>query len=132
MPIDILFDGGKKVNAVIDGFTVKTDQLVRSGGDNSAPTPFNLFLASIGTCAGIYIKGFCDQRGIPGDGITISMDYVYDQIQKLITKFIIRIHVPADFPEQYDAALVKSAALCAVKRHLNPAIENDITVVRAV
>ena len=130
MPIDIYFDGNKKVNAVIDGFTVKTDQPVRSGGDNSAPTPFSLFVASVGTCAGVYVKGFCDQRGIPTDDVRISLDYVYDQLQKLITKFIIKIHVPTDFPEQYDAAVIKSAALCAVKRHLNPSIENDITIVR--
>jgi ribosomal protein S12 methylthiotransferase accessory factor len=130
MPIEIYFDGDKQVNAVIDGFTVKTDQPVRAGGKNSAPTPFNLFIASVGTCAGIYVKGFCDQRGIPADNVTLTLDYIYDQLQKLITKFIIRIHVPADFPSQYDAALIKSAALCAVKRHLNPSIENDITVVR--
>jgi putative redox protein len=130
MAIDIYFDGNKKVNADIDGFTVKTDQPARAGGDNSAPTPFNLFLASLGTCAGIYIKGFCDQRGIASAEIRITMDYTYDQVQKTIAKFIMNVHVPADFPEQYEAAVIKSAALCAVKRHLNPNIENEITIVR--
>jgi putative redox protein len=130
MAIDIYFDGNKKVNAVIDGFTVTTDQPVQSGGDNSAPTPFSLFLASLGTCAGIYIKGFCDQRGIDSTDIRIEMDYNYDPIRKLIVKFIMRIHVPADFPVQYEAAVIKSASLCAVKRHLNPVIENDVTIVR--
>jgi putative redox protein len=130
MAIDIYFNGNKKVNAVIDGFTVTTDQPVQAGGDNSAPTPFNMFLASLGTCAGIYIKGFCDQRGIDSKDIRIVMDYNYDPIQKMIVKFIMRVHVPADFPEQYEAAVIKSAALCAVKRHLNPIIENEITIVR--
>jgi ribosomal protein S12 methylthiotransferase accessory factor len=130
MAIDIIFDGGKKVNAVIDGFTVKTDQALHSGGENSAPTPFSLFIASLGTCAGIYIKSFCDQRGIDTDGVHITLDYVYDQAQKIIVKFILIINVPADFPSQYDSALIKSASLCTVKRHLNPAIENEITIVR--
>jgi ribosomal protein S12 methylthiotransferase accessory factor len=132
MAIDIYFNGNKKVNAVIDGFTVSTDQPVQAGGDNSAPTPFNMFLASLGTCAGIYIKGFCDQRGIDSKDIRIVMDYNYDPIRKMIVKFIMRIHVPTDFPEQYEAAVVKSAALCAVKRHLNPVIENEITIVRPI
>jgi putative redox protein len=131
MAIDIYFDGNKKVNALINGFTVKTDQTLQSGGDNSAPEPFSLFLASLGTCAGIYIKGFCDQRGIDATDIRIEMDYNYDPIQKLIVKFIMRIHVPTDFPAQYEAAVIKSAALCAVKRHLNPVIENDIKIVRS-
>ena len=130
MAIEIYFDGNKKVNAVIDGFTVKTDQTVQSGGDNSAPTPFNLFLASLGTCAGIYIKGFCDQRGIDAKEISIVMDYKYDHVQKMIVKFIMLIHVPADFPEQYEAAVIKTASLCTVKRHLNPVIENEITILR--
>jgi putative redox protein len=130
MSIDIYFDGNKKVNAVIDGFTIKTDQPVQSGGDNSAPQPFSLFLASLGTCAGIYVKGFCDQRGIDTASVRITMDYIYDPVQKMIAKFIMLIHVPADFPEQYEAAVIKTASLCAVKRHLNPAIENDITIVR--
>lgn len=130
MPIDIYFDGNKKVNADIDGFTVKTDQPFQSMGDNTAPTPFSLFLASLGTCAGIYVKGFCDQRGIDSSAIRLSMDYVYDPVQKMIGKFIMDIHVPADFPEQYEAAVIKTASLCAVKRHLNPSIENEITIVR--
>ena len=131
MSIEIYFAGNKKVNAVIDGFTVKTDQPVQSGGDNSAPTPFSLFLASLGTCAGIYVKGFCDQRGIDTSAINIVMDYNYDPIRKMIAKFIMHIHVPADFPEQYEAAVIKTASLCAVKRHLDPSIENEIIIVRS-
>ena len=131
MPIDIYFDGNKKVNAVIDGFTVKTDQSIQSGGENSAPTPFSLFLASLGACAGIYVKSFCDQRGIDTAAIRITMDDIYDPAQKMIVKFIMLIHVPADFPEQYEAAVIKTASLCAVKRHLNPAIENEIIIVRS-
>jgi putative redox protein len=131
MPIDIRFDGNKKVSAVIDGFTVKTDQAIQSGGDNSAPTPFSLFLASLGTCAGIYVKSFCDQRGIDTSAMKITMDQVYDPVQKMIVKFIMEIHVPADFPEQYEAAVIKTASLCAVKRHLNPVIENDVRIIRS-
>ncbi len=130
MSIEVKFAGNKKVNAEIDGFTVQTDQPVKSGGDNTAPSPFSLFLASLGTCAGIYIKGFCDQRGIDTSNVSISMDYNYDNVQKMIAKFIFNIHVPADFPEQYEMAVIKSAMLCAVKRHLNTSIESDINIVR--
>ena len=131
MSIEVYFAGSKKVNAKIEGFTVETDQSVRAGGEGSAPTPFALFLASLATCAGIYIKGFCDQRSLPSDGIKLTLDHIVDPATKNIAKFIIMIFVPADFPEKYDSALIQSAALCAVKRHLNPAIENEITVVRA-
>ena len=131
MSIEIYFAGPKKVNAKLEGFTVETDQSKRAGGDESAPTPFALFLSSLGTCAGIYIKGFCDQRNLPTEGLRLTLDYILSPVTKNITRFIIKICVPAGFPEKYDSALVQSAALCAVKRHLDPAIENEITVVRA-
>jgi putative redox protein len=131
MSVEIYFDGNKKVNAVVDGFTVKTDQPLQAGGENSAPTPFSLFLASLGTCAGIYLKGFCDQRGIDTTGVRIEMEHVYNPEQKMIGKFIMDIHVPAGFPEQYDTALIKTASLCAVKRHLHPGIENEIRIIRS-
>lgn len=130
MSIEVYFAGPKKVNAKLEGFTVETDQPVKAGGEASAPTPFALFLSSLATCAGIYVKGFCDQRSLPSENITLTLDYIVDPMTKNIGKFIIKIFVPADFPEKYDSALIQSAALCAVKRHLNPAIENEITVVR--
>ncbi len=130
MAIEIYYTGARKVNADIDGFTVSTDQSMQSGGEGSAPTPFSLFLASLGTCAGIYVKSFCDQRGIDTSKVRLNMDYQYDNVQKTISKFILNIYVPADFPEQYDVAVIKTASLCAVKRHLNPAIENEINVIR--
>ena len=128
--VQVYLDGNKKVNAMIDGFTVFTDQPVQAGGENSAPTPFSLFLASIGACAGVYIKSFCDQRGIKTDSITIDMETVFNPAVKMIGKIVMKINVPADFPAQYEEAVARAASLCAVKRHLHPSIENDITVFR--
>ncbi|MBW2050564.1 MAG: osmotically inducible protein OsmC, partial [Deltaproteobacteria bacterium] len=51
--VEVSFPGGKRVDAQIGGFTIKTDQSRDNGGDESAPEPFQLFLASIATCAGI-------------------------------------------------------------------------------
>jgi len=128
--IEVFFDGGKKVNALADGFEIKTDQAVRSGGEGSAPEPFTLFLTSLATCAGIYVKSFCDQRDIPTDEIRLTQELEYNQALRMIGKFIIRIYVPADFPEKYDHALINSAALCAVKRHMSDQIQYEITVER--
>ncbi|MCX6285160.1 MAG: OsmC family protein [Bacteroidetes bacterium] len=130
MSIEIYFAGPKKVCAKLEGFTVETDQAVRAGGEGSSPTPFALFLSSLGTCAGIYVKGFCDQRGLPTQDVSLSLDYNINPATKNIGKFIIKIFIPSHFPEKYDSALVQSASLCAVKRHLDPAIENEIIIVR--
>lgn len=130
MSITVSFPGGVKVNAHLDGFTVLTDQPVKAGGEGSAPAPFALFLASLATCAGYYVKAFCASRQIPMEGVTLSMDTEYNPAEKMIGKIIIRIHVPADFPEKYDTAVVNAASICAVKKHLSDKIINEIVVVR--
>ena len=128
--IEVTFNGGKKVNANINGFIINTDQSVRNGGEGSAPEPFTLFLASLATCAGIYVKSFCDQRDISSGEIKLTMDYEYDPIAKMIAKIVIDIHVPVDFPEKYDQAVISSASLCAVKRHLSEKIKSEVRIIR--
>jgi putative redox protein len=118
MEMTITFPGGARVDAAFGPYTVKTDQPPQGGGEGSAPTPFALFLASIGTCAGIYVLGFCRQRGLPTDGIRVTQDLEVDRATGLVGRIRLDIHVPADFPEKYREALIRSAEQCAVKKHL--------------
>ncbi len=118
MKMEIFFEEGKKVNARYNGHVIRTDQPVGSGGADSAPAPFDLFLASIGTCAGIYVKSFCMQRGISTDNIRIIQSMEYDFEKSLIGKIKLDIELPPDFPEKYRDAVIKVANLCAVKKHL--------------
>ena len=129
--MEIYFHGSKQVFADFNGFTVKTDQAVRGGGDGAFPEPFALFLASLGTCAGIYVKSFCDQRGISTDKINLTQEPRFDPARHLIGEIDLDIHVPSDFPEKYDNALIQTASLCAVKRHLKDDIKFNVKLVRA-
>ena|ERR1035437_2700672 len=114
----ISFPGNKKVAAEFDGFTVLTDQPVEAGGEGAAPAPFDLFLASLGTCAGIFVLSFCLKRGIPTDGLELRQTVEWDEVKHLATKITLEITLPNDFPEKYRDSLVKTAELCTVKRHL--------------
>jgi len=117
----ITFDGGKVISAHINGHTISTDQPINGGGQNSAPPPFELFLASIGTCAGIYVKSFCDQRNIATENIKIIQHADYNRETGLPTNIKIDIQLPADFPEKYKAAVISAAELCKVKKTIaNP------------
>ena len=118
MEMEITFPGGARVDASFGGFLVNTDQPPRGGGNGSAPTPFALFLASIGTCAGIYVLNFCQQRNIPAEDITIRQDMEFDPETRMVSRINMDIRLPADFPPKYRSALIKSAELCAVKKHM--------------
>lgn len=125
MEMIIDFPGGARVDAHFGPFTVKTDQPPSGGGEGSAATPFQTFLASLGTCAGIYVLGFCRNRGLPTDGIRIIQRMQSNPATGLVGKVELEIQVPPDFPEKYYAALIRSAEQCAVKKHLEnpPAFE---------
>lgn len=119
--MEITFDGGKVITAHTHGHIIRTDQPSDNGGGNTAPAPYDLFLASIGTCAGIYIKGFCDNRNIPADGIKIIQTHEWDKETGLPTNIRLDIKLPAGFPEKYKASLIHVADLCKVKKTLaNP------------
>jgi ribosomal protein S12 methylthiotransferase accessory factor len=128
MDIEITFAGNKKINAVVNGNLVLTDQSVQSGGEGTAPAPFDLFLASIGTCAGIYVKTFCDMRGISTDGITLVQHMQWDSVSKLFKRIDVEIKIPADFPEKYIRPLILSAEQCTVKRHIQQPPEMKVYI----
>lgn len=119
MDMEIVFPGGKRVDTMYKGFTIKTDQPEHGGGDSSAPAPFDLFLASIGTCAGIYILSFCQARNIPTEGLKLIQRTQRNSETRMIDKITIEIHLPPGFPEKYRKSVIKSAELCAVKKHLH-------------
>ena len=117
----VSFPGGKRVNASYNGFEIATDQAVDSGGDGSAPEPYDYFLASLATCAGIYVLGFCQKRDIPHDGISLTQSWEHDEKAKHLTNVRISIEVPTGFPDKYRKALVRAASQCSVKKTLeNP------------
>ncbi len=114
MEMIIDFPGDSRVDAHFGKFTVATDQPPVA----SAPSPFEIFLASIGTCAGIYVVGFCRQRNLATDGIRIIERINYNQATHMVDSIDLDIQVPAGFPENYRDSLIRSAELCAVKKHL--------------
>ncbi len=114
----IRFTGGKKVEVQHRGSTIRTDQPQAKGGAGSAPGPFDLFLASIGACAGYYVLAFCQKRDIPTDGLELTMDVVRGEERSTVDRIDIAVHLPESFPERYVDACLRSAEQCTVKRHL--------------
>jgi ribosomal protein S12 methylthiotransferase accessory factor len=121
MEVKITFPGGEKVNAEIDSRIIPTDQPMEAGGEGSAPTPFDYFLASLGTCAGIYVLSFCQHRQIATEGLALTqrMEFVPAKDGKnKLTSVTIEIDLPPGFPMKYRNAIVKAAQLCSVKKVL--------------
>lgn len=126
----VTLGAGRRVTAHYQGFEIETDQSAEHGGEGSAPQPFDLFLASIGACAGAYISGFCAPREIPVDGIRIIQSWERDEEQKL-TKVALRIELPESFPDKYRSAIARVVDKCSVKKALNDPPQIDTEIVTA-
>lgn len=132
MEMNITFPGGDKVNAEFDGRVIPTDQPAAAGGEGSAPTPFEYFLASLGTCAGIYVLSFCKSRDIATEGLALNQRMVFEPAEngkKRLALVSMTITLPQGFPEKYRDAIVRAANLCTVKKVLMDPPEFTITTV---
>lgn len=118
MNMTINFPGSLGVNAAFKDFTVRTDQGAEHGGEGSAPEPFDLFLASLGTCAGLYALRFCQQRGLDTQGLGLTLETEKEPEGKHLALIRLEIGLPAGFPEKYREAIVRAVDQCAVKRHI--------------
>jgi ribosomal protein S12 methylthiotransferase accessory factor len=123
MPMEIRFPGGVAVEAIHAGMTIRTDQPVTAGGGGSAPSPFDLFLASIGTCAGFYALRFCQERSLATEGLGVTMEWERSPESKLISRIRIELKLPEGFPAKYRTAILRATDQCAVKKHLVQAPE---------
>jgi putative redox protein len=130
-PIIVSFPGGMKVDAAYKGFVIKTDQPLDEGGDNAAPSPFDLFLASIAACAGYYLLAFCRERKLSLDQAGVMMTMERDPETKMISRVRIELKLPVGFPEKYTAAVLKVVDACTVKRHILKAPAFEVTATPA-
>ncbi|QNO13955.1 OsmC family protein [Alkalicella caledoniensis] len=128
--IEVSFPGGKKVDASIKGFTITTDQPEIAGGEGSAPTPFDLFLSSIATCAGLYAVGFCESKGINTDGLKLELDVTRNPELGLVDNVELKLTLPEVFPAKYEKAIIRAMDLCAVKKHMMTPPNFDIVTVK--
>jgi len=119
LEMDLSFPGGIRVDAEFNGFTISTDQPKDEGGEGTAPEPYDLFVASLGTCAGVYILSFCQERGIPTQDLKVRLTAAKNEKTKLYEEITLFITPPPELPEKYVRAIQKAAGLCTVKRSLS-------------
>lgn len=127
--MDIRFPGGVAVDAHFDGFRIRTDQPLASGGENSAPAPFDLFMASLGTCAGFYALRFCQERQLPTRGLSLTLDWERDVAGHRLSKIRLALSLPPEFPGKYRQAVIRAINQCSVKRTILDPPEFEVVAI---
>ncbi len=111
----VILGEGMKVDVLDGAFTIRTDQPLGAGGEGTAPSPYQLFLASIASCAGFFVKRYCQTRGLSEEGIMLRQELLPNETGRLGTIRIV-LELPPDFPEEHRAPVRRAAESCAVKK----------------
>ncbi len=119
----------QKLVAEFDGFSVFADQPVSSNGENSAPGPFDYFLASTALCAGYFVKAYCLPRNLPTEGISIVQNNVKDPENKYKHTFNISVHLPEGFSEKDREGILRAVEGCSVKKAIQQIPDFKVEVV---
>lgn len=118
---------GHKTTTNIDGrFDIATDQPIPHGED-TAPSPFDFFLMGIAACTAYFVQRYCRKWKLAHEGISVDLEPVFNA-QHALTDVKIRIRLPASFPAEHHAGVLRNAAACPVKKALEtpPAIAVEL------
>ncbi|MBT3483881.1 MAG: hypothetical protein HOG03_00560 [Desulfobacula sp.] len=126
---NVSFSGNKKIDVEFKNFKIKTDQSLKNGGDESAPDPFSIFIASLGACTGFFASSFCDVRKLSTEHYHLFVEVIFKKKQKLMDQVNITLYVDGNFPKKYIQPIIKSMNSCAVKNQLHPDITFNTSVV---
>lgn len=117
--MDVRFVSGEAYAVTVRGHRVVVDQPAEVGGQDSAPTPTELFVASLASCVAFYAGRFLTRHGYSRDGLAVSADYeMASDRPARVSNIRLMVRVPAGLPPQRWAALRAVASHCTVHNSL--------------
>ncbi|MFY1632420.1 OsmC family protein [Solwaraspora sp. WMMB335] len=120
---------GESYAVEVRGHRVLVDQPVSGGGTDSAPTPVELFVASLASCVAFYAGRYLVRHGLSREGLSVSARYAMAADRPArVAAVRIQVGVPADLPPGRRAALRAVAAHCTVHNTLIDAPPVEITL----
>lgn len=121
-------EGGMASSMHVRGHTVLVDVPPAMGGEDRGPTPVDLLAGSLGTCIAFYVARWCQQSKVPHEGFEVDMEYVHDREAHCVPMMKVSLRLPADFPEERRAAVLKVAQSCTVHNTLCSIPQIEIAV----
>jgi uncharacterized OsmC-like protein len=120
--------GGMKLIARHQGFEVLSDQPAENGGDNTAMTPTQLFVASLAMCVGVYVLVFAKRHDLPVEGMKIESDYQMAKDPYRVGAIQVKVIMPQAVSDAHRAALQRAAEGCVVHNAFHHPPDTTITV----
>ena len=117
--MDVRFVAGEAYEVAVRGHRVLVDQPADAGGQDSAPTPTELFVASLAACVAFYAGRFLTRHGYSRDGLAVSVGYeMATDRPARVGGIRLTVRVPAGVPPQRWTALRAVVSHCTVHNSL--------------
>jgi uncharacterized OsmC-like protein len=120
--------GGDQFEINVRGHLVRVDQPVRDGGADTAPTPTELFIASLASCVAFYARRFLARHDLPTEGLAVEASFEMGSKPARVAGIEVRLIVPEGVPAERQAALLAVASHCTVHNTLESAPAVSITL----
>lgn len=73
--ITVTYVGRDRLRVETRGHIAYADQPVEDGGEDTAPTPTEMFVAGLATCVAFYAERFLRRNGMSTDRLRVTCDY---------------------------------------------------------
>lgn len=119
--------GGDRFEIGMRQHRVQVDQPVADGGEDSGPTPTELFVASLAGCVGFYARRYLARHDLPTEGLGVEARYTMANRPARVAAIEVTIELPTAVPEASRAALLAVVNHCTVHNTLRdpPAVNID-------
>jgi putative redox protein len=125
--MEVRFVAGEVYEVTVRGHRLVVDQPAGAGGQDSAPTPTELFVASLATCVAFYAGRFLTRHGYSRDGLAMSVGYeMAGDRPARVSAINLAVRVPAGLPPERWAALRAVVSHCTV--HDSLAVPSSVTI----
>ena len=123
--------GGDKFDINVRGHVVRVDQPVKDRGEDTAPTPTELFIASLASCVAFYARRYLARHDLPTDGLAVEATFNMGSKPARVAGIDMRLIVPAGVPADRLDALLAVATHCTVHNTLTSEPDVSITLADA-
>lgn len=102
----------------VRGHRVYVDQPEDDGGDDTAPTPTELLVASLASCVAFYARRYLSRHGLPQEGLAVAADFTMSSRPARVGHVDVRLTLPPAISAERRAALLAVASHCTVHNSL--------------
>lgn len=124
--VSVTHRGGDRFEISVRDHLVTVDQPEAMGGEDSAPTPTELFVASLASCVAFYARRYLARHDLPVEGLRVETSYEMGTRPSRVSSFDVKVHLPEGVPEDRHKALMAMVSHCTVHSTLQH--EPDVSI----